>query len=283
MIRAVPDQQIHVKSRRPWAAVPVDILEQSGLSPLARLVLIYLLGLAARPGWDIRVRHVQHALGLTQGAWQRARRELERAGYYSVARTRGDGGRLHWRHEVRDEGTIGCKSTDGAATGGNPADIHSSRDLSAREKKHARGRARGPAVPARAAAGDAGDQDPEPTPHRRSGGRSIVHGVFCWTDDDRAEADRLAQAHGLEAVRAAADLVRAGGQDPLPSRVADAIEQQQRAVRAAAAATEADNRLRRIEALGRIQADQLLGLITSAEAKEAAQKLGMPLPPEGRP
>lgn len=270
----IPDQQIHVKARRPWAAVPVDILEEAALSPLARLVLVYLLGLAARPGWDIRVRHVQHALGLSQGAWQRARRELERAGYYAVARERGDGGRLHWRHEVRDEAaTIGCKSTDGDATGGNPADIHSSNNLRAKEQqKHARARARGPAAPARAAAADQRDRD-QPAPPARRG--ELIAGVEVWTETDREAVTKLLEAHSMPAVRASAAAVRAAGQDPLPSRVATEIERRRRADRAGEVGAEAVRRLQRIEALGRIQADERLGLITPAEAAEAAQKLGI--------
>lgn len=266
----VTDQQIHVKARRPWAAVPVDILEEAALSPLARLLLVYLLGLAARPGWDIRVRHVQHALGLSQGAWQRARRELERAGYYSVARARGEGGRLHWRHEVRDEATtIGCKSTDGGATGGFVADIRSSKNLKAKEKKHAR--ARGPVQPARSAAANLNlEQGPAPA-QRRGGG--LEEGVEIWTEADRRAMAELLQHHGAARVRAAADALRRGGGRPLPTAVASEIQrragaEQERAVGAAAA-----QRLQRIEALGRIKADLRLGLIDTDEAEKRRRAL----------
>ena len=257
-------QQIHVVVRRPWGAAPLDILEEGGISPTARLVLVYLLVLSARPRWEIRVGHVQGALGLTQGAWQRARKELEHAGYYKIARLRGSDGRLHWEHEVRDEPdkSIGHKSTDGGAIDGKQTDIYIHRDLRARKQQHARARVRGPAVPARAAAGQSHESQAQPT--RRRG--ELIAGVEVWTDADREAATKLLETHGVPAVRAAADAVRAGGQDPLPSRVSAAISKQQRAVRAGEAEAAAAARTARIEELGRIDADERLGLITADEA-----------------
>ena len=118
--------EIHARIRRPWATVPVDILEDRRLSLAARAILAYLLDLGRRPEWVIRVRQVQAALGISQGVWQSHRRELQRAGYYSIARVQDAAGRIRWEHTVTDEpGTIGAFSTDGDSIDGQSADIHS--------------------------------------------------------------------------------------------------------------------------------------------------------------
>jgi hypothetical protein len=118
--------EIRARIRRPWASVPVDVLENRQLSLAARAILAYLLDLGRRPEWVIRIRHVQTALGISQGVWQRHRAELQRAGYYSIARVRDEAGRIHWEHTLTDEpGTIGSFSTDGESIDGKSADIHS--------------------------------------------------------------------------------------------------------------------------------------------------------------
>ena len=125
--------EIRTRIRRPWASVPVAVLEDRRLSLAARTVLAYLLDLGRRPDWVIRVRHVQASLGISQGAWQRHRRALQEAGYYCIRQTRDSGGRLHWEHIITDEpGTIGSFSTDGETTagktiGGEAADIPTSK------------------------------------------------------------------------------------------------------------------------------------------------------------
>lgn len=261
--------EIRVRCARPWAASPVHVLEDARLSPAARLVLVYLLGLAARPGWTIRVAQAQRALGLPQGRWQRARRELESVGYYSARRERDAAGRLRWVHEVTDEPTIGAFSTDGGSTGGKPTDIHTSKNLKARGQKHAR--ARGPVAPARAAANPNLEQG---RAQRRCGG--LEGGVETWTAADRQAVAELLQHHGAVAVRDAADALRAGGARPLPTAVAAELRRRAGAEQERAVAAAAAQRLRHLEALGRIRADAELGLITPEAAAAAAAKLGAP-------
>lgn len=90
------------KLSRPWVAVPVDIMEDRTLSTTARLVLIYLIGLASRPGWVTYVRQVRAALGLGEYAWTEARKRLEVAGYYWSERHQEDDGTWAWIHVVTD-------------------------------------------------------------------------------------------------------------------------------------------------------------------------------------
>ena len=72
--------EVHIRDQ--WVAAPVRLMEaSSGLSAEARLALIYVIGLAGRPNWTIRVSHVTRALGYGNRRWPRVRRELEVAGY----------------------------------------------------------------------------------------------------------------------------------------------------------------------------------------------------------
>lgn len=128
---------------RPWAAVPVDLMEERSLSATARLVLIYLVGLAARPGWVIYVSQVRAALGLGEYAWTEARKQLEAAGYYWSERQKENDGTWRWVHIVTDvpdlsggrgdevvhppEPSIPGKPGDGSPGHGTPGDIRSNR------------------------------------------------------------------------------------------------------------------------------------------------------------
>ncbi len=201
-------------------------------------------------------------------------RELRGAGYLRTERCRDARGRIRTQNLLHDAPATGVEKPDaGVPDAGPPASGAPPRKevpiSKSKEQKHARAGARGPEQPARAAAEKS--QDAEPA--ARHG--VLRHGVLCWTDDDRVEAERLAQEHGSKTLRAAGAAVRADGLDPLPSRVAAEIEQRQKAKLAGMAAAEAGRRMLRIEALGRIQADLRLGLITQAEAAAAAQKLGI--------
>lgn len=128
---------------RPWAAVPVDLMEERSLSATARLVLIYLIGLAARPGWTIYVSQVRAALGLGEYAWTEARKQLEVAGYYWSERQKENDGTWRWVHIVTDvpelsggqgdevvhppEPSIPGKPGDGSPGHGAPGDIRSNK------------------------------------------------------------------------------------------------------------------------------------------------------------
>lgn len=227
------ETRITVRVNKPWAAVPFCIFENKDLSPTARLILLYLLALNSRCGWVIFARQVQIALHLGQGTWQRARNELERAGFYSSSRRRGGGGRWEWEHHVSDEpgaATIGSLSADGGSTDGKCADRCTHTDQIHKKQQHARARA-----PTQADAGAAAAEPVEKATKETKAFR-IVHGMECWTQDDPENTAALIKQHGLEAVKCAADALRGVGIAPVPSRVAKELQ------RRAAAAQEAKKR-----------------------------------------
>ncbi len=94
-----------------------------------RLVLGWLIG---RPdGWEVRVKHVQHILGLSRDRWSKSRKEMEQHGYLQQIRRQNGDGTFCWQHFVTDtpsipEGTIAGKSSDGETGAGKPGNITSS-------------------------------------------------------------------------------------------------------------------------------------------------------------
>ncbi len=91
-----------------------------------RLVLGWLIG---RPdGWEVRVKHVQHILGLSRDRWSKSRKEMEQYGYLRQIRKKNGDGTFRWEHFVTDtpspsEDAIAGKSNDGEASTGKPGDI----------------------------------------------------------------------------------------------------------------------------------------------------------------
>lgn len=89
---------------RPWAAVPTHVLEDRRISLQARMVLSYMLDLARRPNWVIRLdNHVLPILGVSPDRWRSIRRELEAIGYYRRSETRGANGRISYEHLITDD------------------------------------------------------------------------------------------------------------------------------------------------------------------------------------
>lgn len=96
-------QAIQVHVRDAWASVPVRLMEAGcGLSPEARLALIYMLDLGRRPGWTIYVAQVQRALGLGPRRWPRIRHELEAGGYFVAERGHAENGDWRWTYHLYD-------------------------------------------------------------------------------------------------------------------------------------------------------------------------------------
>lgn len=89
--------------RRPWVSVPIDLIEDRRLTPTARLVLVYMIGLVSRPDWTLYVTQVQGAIGIGEDAWRHARKVLERYGYYRAERQQQADGKWCWTHVVSDE------------------------------------------------------------------------------------------------------------------------------------------------------------------------------------
>jgi hypothetical protein len=91
---------------RPWTAVPEHILEDRRLSLQARCMLAYMLGLARRPNWVIRLdNHVLPTMGVTRDRWRSIRKELETVGYYRRSVIRGPDGRMAHEHLITDDPT----------------------------------------------------------------------------------------------------------------------------------------------------------------------------------
>lgn len=111
---------IQIIKKRPFSAVPDDILTNKALSVEARLALAYLIG---RPeNWVIYVWQVQQAVGLSEARWARVRKELVAAGYFSQKRLQNENGRWVWQNTITDTSTIPSKSMDGETIPLKPMD-----------------------------------------------------------------------------------------------------------------------------------------------------------------
>lgn len=96
-------QYHHAPRPAPYIMAPVTMLEFDPNHPLdasARLLRVYLHGLASRPGWQIYVGQVCRALQLSPERWRAARKQLEAQGYYRATRCRGATGKWEWSHHV---------------------------------------------------------------------------------------------------------------------------------------------------------------------------------------
>lgn len=104
-----------------WARVSRKALDDVRLSIEARGVLAWLL---TRPDTHrLYVHHAQVRMGLSQGRWQKIRRELEATGYLKSNKSRKGGGQWEWKFEVFDVPlTIGDIPTDGLTINGTSTD-----------------------------------------------------------------------------------------------------------------------------------------------------------------
>lgn len=92
---------LNVEVDEPWMAVKEAIVTDRSLTPRARLTLIYLIDLARRPGWEIRLYgHVLPTLGFTRNQWPAIRDSLRTAGYYTQQKVRREDGTTWWRRTV---------------------------------------------------------------------------------------------------------------------------------------------------------------------------------------
>ena len=220
--------------RRPFAAVPFDILADGRITLSDRAVLTIMLALLARPNWTLRVKHVMHLTGLSAGGWKACRRRLEAAGYYSAKRVREADGHWRWslvvtdtpgslRDEDHDENvksTIHQAVMDGGVIDRGEVDIRRSTLHSSTLRKRAeapRAPARVGAPPEAAGAAAAGEKKRR-GPLRRNG-------VTCWNDADLVWTEDLTSEAGADAVRAAARASRDAGEDPVPSAVEKRLRQ----------------------------------------------------------
>ncbi len=200
-----PELKVTVQGQ--WVAAPVEIMEDTRLPAPARLVMVYLLGLAGRPNWTIRVGQVQRALGMSQGTWQRARKSLQSCGYYLLERTRDADGTMNWQHSVfypTRGAALGSFSTDGQSTGGKRAVVRSLHNTKTMKQKQKQKQNRSAAADGKGAG-------------KRGG---LWNGVEIWTASDEASVSELLATHGEAAVQAAALQLRRRGERPLPIAVA---------------------------------------------------------------
>lgn len=102
---------VKIRKRRSFSAIPDDILEDTRMRTETRLVLGWLIG---RPdGWEVRVGHVQHVLGLSERRWVTVRKELEALGYLRQIRRRNAEGKFLWEHIVSDTPMISDPEPEG--------------------------------------------------------------------------------------------------------------------------------------------------------------------------
>lgn len=131
--------------KEPFSIVPRALQTNTSLSPTARLVLSWLIGLP--PGWQLSVQHLRAQLGLSEKQWQRTRRELEAGGYFKQNRVKQANGRFRWHYQWGVEpGTISPNPSDGHTIDGKTTRCQSNQrqpaELKERlEKKEKRGRA----------------------------------------------------------------------------------------------------------------------------------------------
>lgn len=206
--------QVHI--RDPWASVPVRLMEAGcGLSPEARLVLIYMLDLGRRPNWTIYAAQVQRALGLGPRRWPRIRRELEAGGYFRAERGHKANGDWEWSYHVFDEpagippSSIPAKCMDADCVDAKRGDRHNSTLSSFTSRRRKEAEAPPPAADAAAA----------PQSRKSHHAPGVYHGcrVHAGTDD-RERVDACIAKRGVEWVE-----TFAGNRLPLPSEVEQAM------------------------------------------------------------
>lgn len=235
MTSAPPAREIRVHIRDPWVSVPQRLMEAGcGLSPEARLTLIYMLDLGRRPGWTIYIAQVQRAIGLGPRRWPRIRRELEAQGYFISERGHAANGDWAWTYHVYDTPAgipspgIPAKCMDADCGDANRVDRRSSTSPNSTSERAA-ANAREQEQPVAAAAREKGTAAcrsvgiPAPSADRRRRTHSET-GIVYWLDDEPSEIERLVRVHGIDATRAVVDEIQRRGQDPLPSIVAKRLQ-----------------------------------------------------------
>lgn len=101
------DPTIRAHRNRRAVHAPVAIWEDTNLSVAARMILPYLLSLADRPGWSVRVSHVCAALRISRFTWTAARKSMEACGYYRAIRRRMAPGTQMTDHSGKRRGAAG--------------------------------------------------------------------------------------------------------------------------------------------------------------------------------
>lgn len=235
------DTLIKARVRDAWIAAPEKLYtKEAGVSIEARLVLMYMLDLARRPGWTIFLSQILCAVGLRRDRWRRIRRELESAGYYHALRRRAGGGKWEWDHlltypaEPGGGCTIVGSANDGAAAAGQG---DGKRSTTAPITTTRRSREAKTASPSQ----------------EKNGRRRRESGIVTWDADDTAHAEILENRYPSEILSAAVAEVAAqtnknlNPKSPTPGPVEVAAEQIIK--RRTAAAAEAEKIARREERL----------------------------------
>lgn len=163
-----------------------------------------------------------------RGAILLALRELRQVGYLVTERSQGSDGRWRTKNVIYDTPQGEAESAEvalpdlGLPDSGPPA----SGNATLKAEVPLRNTKKQEHAGARAAAGE--DQEQGQSGQKKG---TVIHGVQCWTHDDRQEVERLVEAHGEDNVRGAADAVQASGKKPLPSLVSAAIQAMTTALR----------------------------------------------------
>lgn len=251
--KATQGPRVRAMVSDPWLSAPERLyLKETGLSVDARLTLMYALDLARRPGWTIYVRQIQRALGLGRDRWRRIRKELEAGGYYSITRTRGEGGHWVWTHTVydsprtlppgpgrgtdivlsRNPGEVsGQDAMSGSAMDGKPDDGQSSGGQSSDIRLYTshlvmgcRSSSSGRILEDGLVVSHAGNDRPSAAATEKDKlRRTHPSGVVYWYDVELREIESLVTEHGEDAVSNAVRILVDRGQEPYVSRVSGVL------------------------------------------------------------
>jgi len=107
------------KGVQPFGIVPFALLEYHALSPLARLVAVWI---ESKPeGWIVRPGVLQKALGITEKQWLAARKAMIKAGIFTHRKHRKASGKWAWTSEFDASAIV--KTIPPLAAHGEPANI----------------------------------------------------------------------------------------------------------------------------------------------------------------
>lgn len=82
------------KGNKPYGVVPFALIECKAMSPMARLVAVWI---ESKPeGWKVRPGVLQESLGISEKLWLKARKEMIAAGIFIHEKRRTVGGKWHW-------------------------------------------------------------------------------------------------------------------------------------------------------------------------------------------
>lgn len=94
-----------IKKRLDNRSAPIEVLEHSGLSAEAKVILTWTL--MHQNGWVVKIGYMLDRCNVSERVWKRARKELIEAGFFvqrRISEKNEDGQqRLIWKQEMTEE------------------------------------------------------------------------------------------------------------------------------------------------------------------------------------